>query len=103
MSRALQSHFSLGLQCCVTDSATDGLGLWATKKKCSPAVAAILSSVLRWGDVAQLVEHPAVTPLTQVRFPGAERGFFSQSQLSVQTLLRVSVHPRVQSLSLIHI
>ena len=25
------------------------------------------------------------------------KGFFSQSQLSVQTLLRVSVHPRVQS------
>ena len=26
-------------------------------------------------DVAQLVEHRTVTPLTQVRFPGAERDF----------------------------
>ena len=40
-----------------------------------------------WGwDVAhQLVEHRAVTPLTQVRFLSAARDFSSQSQLSVQT------------------
>ena len=35
-------------------------------------------------------------PLMQVRFPGAARDF-SLSHLSVQTLLCVSVHPRVQS------
>ena len=29
----------------------------------------------RGGDVAQLVEHPTGTPLTQVRFPGAGRDF----------------------------
>ena len=29
--------------------------------------------------------------------PRCGKGFFSQSQLSVQTLLRVSAHPRVQS------
>ena len=29
----------------------------------------------RCGDVAQLVEHRTVTPLTQVRFPGAARDF----------------------------
>ena len=53
------------------------------------------------GDIAQLLEHRTGTPLTQVRFPGAARFvclfFLSQSQLSVQTLSRGSVHPRVQS------
>ena len=44
----------------------------------------------------QLVERGTGTPLTQVRFPGAARDFFSQGQLSVQTLT-VSVRPRVQS------
>ena len=38
------------------------------------------------GDVAQLVEHRTVTPLTQVRFPGAARDFsprvISQCRLS---------------------
>ena len=29
--------------------------------------------------------------------PRCRKGFFSQSQLSAQTLLRVSVHPRLQS------
>ena len=46
-------------------------------------------------DVAQLIERRTGTPLTQVRFPGAARVFFfffSQSQLSVQTLT-VSVQP----------
>ena len=42
-----------------------------------------------------MVEHWTVTPLTQVRFPGAARDF-SPGRFSVQTLLRVSVHPRVQ-------
>ena len=27
------------------------------------------------GDVAELVEHPTVTPLTQVQFPSAARDF----------------------------
>ena len=53
------------------------------------------SRAFRGGDVAQLVERRTGTPLTPVRFPGAARDF-SPSQLSVQTLLRVSVHPRVQ-------
>ena len=48
------------------------------------------------GDVAQLVERRTGTPLRQVGFPGAERGFCPRGQLSVQTLLTVSVHPRVQ-------
>ena len=39
------------------------------------------------GDVAQLVEHRTGTPPTQVRFP-CGKGFFSQRQRSVQTLLR---------------
>ena len=48
-----------------------------------------------WG-CSLLVEHRTVTPLRRVLLPGAARDF-SLSQLSVQTLLRVSVHPRVQS------
>ena len=51
----------------------------------------------RGGDVARMVEHRTGTSLTQVRFPGAARDFFSPSQFSVQILLRVSAHPRVQS------
>ena len=39
-----------------------------------------------------MVVNRRVTPLTQVRFPGAARNF-SPSQLSEQTLLHVSVHP----------
>ena len=52
------------------------------------------------GDVARSVERRTVTLLTQVRFPGAAKDFFfslSQSQLSVQTLLRCPYTPRVQS------
>ena len=49
-----------------------------------------------------MVEHWFVTPLMQVQFPSAARDF-SQSQISVQTLLPVSVHPRVQSLALSYI
>ena len=45
------------------------------------------------GVIAQLVDHRTVTPLTQVRFPGAAREFFSQSQLSMQTLLRCPYNP----------
>ena len=37
------------------------------------------------------LEHRTVTPLKQVRFPGAARDF-SPCHLSLQTLLRVSVH-----------
>ena len=44
-------------------------------------------------DVAQLVERRTGTPPTQVRFPSAARDFFSQSQLSVQTLLRCLYTP----------
>ena len=56
---------------------------------------------MEWGgDVAQLVERRTGTPLRQVRFPGAARDSRPPppppSQLSVQTLLRVSVHPHVQ-------
>ena len=40
------------------------------------------------GAVADLVERLTVTPLTQVRFHGAARYFFSQGQLSVRTLVR---------------
>ena len=47
-------------------------------------------------DVAQLVERRTGMPLSKVQFPGAARDF-SPSQLSVQTLLRVSVHPCEQS------
>ena len=53
----------------------------------------------RGGDVAQLVERRTGTPLRQVRFLGAARDI-SPSQLSEQSLLRVSVHPRVQPLAL---
>ena len=49
------------------------------------------------GGVAQLVERRTGTPLRQLRFPGAARDFFLQSQLSVQTLLRCPHSPRVQS------
>ena len=42
------------------------------------------------------LEHRIVTPLTQVRFPGAARDFSPRVKLQC-TLLRVSVHPRVQS------
>ena len=52
----------------------------------------IYLSSLGGRDVAQLVEHQTGTLPTQVQFPGAARDF-SPSQLSVQTLLRVSVHP----------
>ena len=47
------------------------------------------------GDVAQLVERRTGTPLRPVRFPGEANDFyfFSRSQFSVQTFLRVSVHP----------
>ena len=48
------------------------------------------------GDVAQLVEHRIGTPPTQVRFTRCGKGFFSQSQLAVQTLLRCPYTPRTQ-------
>ena len=47
----------------------------------------------------QWIEHPTETPgeiLTRVRVPGAGRDF-SLSELTVQTLLRCSYSPRVQS------
>ena len=44
-------------------------------------------------DVAQLLERRTGTPLVQVWFSSVARHFLSQSRLSVQTLLRVSVHP----------
>ena len=45
------------------------------------------------GDVVQLVEHRTVTSLTLGSIARCGKGFFSQSQISVLTLLRVSVHP----------
>ena len=45
------------------------------------------------GDVAHLVEHGIGTLTAQVRFPGAAGCFVSQSQLSVQTLLRCPYSP----------
>ena len=60
----------------------------------------VKEKLARGGDVAQLVERRTGTPLTQLRFPRGRTGFFSQGQLSLQILLRVSVHPRVQSHSL---
>ena len=53
-----------------------------------------IDTLLRGRDVvAQLVECPTGTPLTQARLPGAARHFFSppKSRLSVR-LLRVSIH-----------
>ena len=47
----------------------------------------------RGGDVAQLAEHRIDSPLTQVRFPGAARDFFSKSHLSVQALERCPYTP----------
>ena len=43
-------------------------------------VSSVSSLSTHWGggDVAQLVEHRTGTPLTQVRFPGAARGFSSR-------------------------
>ena len=46
----------------------------------------------RW-RCSSVVGYRTGTPLTQVRFPGAARDFFSQSNLSVQTLLTVPVPP----------
>ena len=51
-----------------------------------------------WGEnVAQLVEHRTVMPLTQVRFPGAASDAPPRVNFSMQTLLRVSIYPRAQS------
>ena len=56
------------------------------------------SIVEPWGgDVAQLVEASDRHAADAGSIPRCGKGFFSQSQLSVQTLLRVSLHPRVQS------
>ena len=38
------------------------------------------------GDVAPLVEHRTVTPLTQVRFLGSARGFLPESTFSADSL-----------------
>ena len=49
------------------------------------------------GDVAQLVRASDHHAADAGSIPRSGKGLFSQSQLSVQTLLRVSVHPSVQS------
>ena len=59
-----------------------------------------LTGFVVWGRTAQLVErrtekHSAIP--TRVRVPGVAKGYFFQSQLSVQTLLRCPYSPRVQS------
>ena len=51
----------------------------------------------RVGDVGQLVKTSDRHAADAGSIPRCGKGFFSQRQLSVQTLLRVSVHPRVQS------
>ena len=48
------------------------------------------------GDVAQLVRASDRHAAESGSIPRCGKGFFSQSHLSMQTLLRVSVHPRVQ-------
>ena len=47
-------------------------------------------------DVAQFVERRTSTLLSQVRFPGAAKDFFSQSAFIVDSLT-MSVNPCVQS------
>ena len=49
------------------------------------------------GDVAELVRASGRHAADAGSIPRCGKGFFSQSRLSVQTLLRVSVHPLVQS------
>ena len=49
------------------------------------------------GDVVQLVRASDRHAADAGSIPWCGKGFFSQSQLSVQTLLHVSVHPRLQS------
>ena len=49
------------------------------------------------GDVAQLVRASDWHADDAGSIPQCGKGFFSQSQLSVQTLLRCSYSPRVQS------
>ena len=56
-----------------------------------------ITGIIGDGDMAQLAQRRTSTPLTQVRFPGAERNFSPPSQLSVQTLLGCLRTPRVQS------
>ena len=58
----------------------------------SIASLAALSAAVH-GDVAQLLKHRTGTPLTQVRFPGAARDFFSQRQLSVRLSYGVRTPP----------
>ena len=55
------------------------------------------------GDVAQLVRASDRHATDAGSIPRCGKGFFSQSHLSVQTLLRVSLHPRVQSHALTYV
>ena len=54
----------------------------------------------RGGGVAQLVECRDVTPLTQVRFPGAARDFSPRVNFQCRLSFGVRTHPRVQSYAL---
>ena len=45
------------------------------------------------GEVALLVRGPDRQAADEGSIPWCGKGFFSQSQLSVQTLLHVSIHP----------
>ena len=56
-----------------------------------------LSEQERGGDVARLVRVSDRVAADAGSIPRCGKVFFSQRQLSVQTLLRVFVHPRVQS------
>ena len=55
------------------------------------------------GNVAQLTEHLDWHATDAGSVPQGSNGFFCKSQLSVQTLLRVSVHPPVKhALTTVH-
>ena len=59
---------------------------------------------LDWGgDVAQLVRALDHYAADSGSIPRCSKGFFSQSQLSVQTLLCVSIHSHVQLHALISV
>ena len=63
----------------------------------SPGDTPIPNTGFGGGDVAQFFRASDRHAADAGSIPWCSKGFFSPSQLSVQTLLHVSVHPRVQS------